>query len=560
MPKEHPAQAVTNLNDYIAALRRGKWIIILVTGLVVGTALFFSYRQTPVYTATSRVLVRPTGSDAKAYYDINLDTERGLAQSTAVAALVKEQLSLDDAATALLANVAVSVEPNTEILAVDYSSPDPALAQRYADAFAEGYLEFRRQQALDDYEIDATDLRGRVAALNADRRAISQRLSAATNDQTRATLTTELTTIGTRIGILEEQLAELGSPESLKRSGGEIVEPATLPTSPSSPNHLRDGLLALFIGLALGAGVAFMRERFDERLVGSSDLERQLGAPVLATIPKVDAWRKRDKEDLITMREPKSATSEAYRALRTNLRFLADRHDIHLLSVTSPHPGEGKTTTVANLAVVLSQTGQRVIAVSCDLRRPRLHRFFGCENTVGLSDILLGRASLPEVIQAPTDLPRVRILASGPVPPNPAELLGSGRMDRLLDDLRSVADYVLIDTPPLLAVADSLVLGPKGDGILVVVDAGSTARGAAESVAEKLKQVDGHIVGGVFNNFDPAKARYYSSDYRTYYPRAYEEEHPATASVKGNGHAEWTPDDIWEQEPSPPVERPEPAG
>jgi capsular exopolysaccharide synthesis family protein len=197
--------------------------------------------------------------------------------------------------------------------------------------------------------------------------------------------------------------------------------------------------------------------------------------------------------------------------------------------------------------VALARAGKRVLAVSCDLRRPRLHRFFGLDNAVGVTSVLTGQASLPEALQRPDDLSLLRVLASGPVPPNPAELLGSPMMDDLLGHLRSAADYILLDTAPLLAVADGLVVGPRCDGVIVVVDAGSTRRGAAKAAREQLEQVDARVLGGIFNNFDAARAKYYySGDYRTSYPYAQEEDDDRRRSAGGTSEAvTWTTEDIW---------------
>ena len=304
---------------------------------------------------------------------------------------------------------------------------------------------------------------------------------------------------------------------------GDVIEPADLPTSPASPNFLLNGGLALFVGLALGIGLAFVRERLDDRLAGRPDFEGALGAPVLAIVPKVEGWRKRKRTELAALKAPKGAPAEAYRTIRTNLLFMAKDGDLKVIAVTSPGDGEGKTTTVANLAVSLAQADKRVVAVSCDLRKPRLHAFYGASNELGVTSVLEHQTTLPDAVQR-AGVNTLRVLASGPIPHNPSELLASDELDALLARLRGVADFVIVDTPPVLAVSDPLILSPKCDAVIIVADASTTARGAVVHLREQLDQVGGNIIGGVFNNFDPSRAKDYSSYYRYYYSYRYQPE------------------------------------
>ena len=547
-PEAKPAYA-PDLRSYVAILRRRKWTIALVVALVVGAALFFSYRQTPVYQSQSRVLVRPLGpptaSDLFFAGDVNLVTERGLISSEAVASLVKKDLELPQPASGLLGSLSVTVEPSSEILTIGYASADPKEAQRLAQGFADAYLQFRRQQAQSQYETQAEAIRQRIDEVNVALADVRRRLQHAGHRNATA-LTQQTATLATRLGILQVQLDDLGSAEALQHGGGEVVQPAVLPTLPSSPNHLKDGMLALLAGLALGIGTAFAQEHLDDRLRGSQDFEEQLGAPILATIPKVDVWKRKDRTKLITVEAPRSSPAEAYRALRTNIQFISRATDFRVVAITSPHLGDGKTTTVANLAVTMAQAGRRVVALSCDLRKPRLHRFFNLENKIGVTSVLSGEVTLAKATQRP-DIDNLRVLASGPVPQNPAELLGSDEMETLLARLRGYSDFVLIDTPPLLAVADALILGPKSDGVVIVVDAAKTDRVAAASAADQLSQVGGNIVGGVFNNYDPSQARYYRADYRHYYPYQYYQQDGEQLPIEADNGQEpaFDPDDIW---------------
>jgi non-specific protein-tyrosine kinase len=202
---------------------------------------------------------------------------------------------------------------------------------------------------------------------------------------------------------------------------------------------------------------------------------------------------------LITLRDPGSAAAEAYRTLRTNIQFSSLDRSLKTLLITSTAPDEGKSVTLANLAVTMAQAEQRVLMVDCDLRRPSLHSIFGLSNEQGLTSAILeqGEGELP--IQA-TAVPGLSLLASGPLPPRPADLLGSRRMVALLERMRASADIVLIDTPPVVAVTDAAVLAPQVDGVLLVLQAGHTRRDRAREARQILEKVKAHIIGVVLNN------------------------------------------------------------
>lgn len=201
---------------------------------------------------------------------------------------------------------------------------------------------------------------------------------------------------------------------------------------------------------------------------------------------------------LITLRDPRSAAAEAYRTLRTNILFSSLDRPLHTLLVTSTAPNEGKSTTLANLAVTMAQAEQRVLMVDCDLRRPSLHSLFGASNEGGLTSALLEQSEGPLPIQS-TSVPGLRLLTSGPLPPRPADLLGSRRMGALIERLRGEADIILFDTPPVVSVTDAAVLAPRVDGVLLVLQAGHTRRDRAREARQILEKVKANIVGVVLN-------------------------------------------------------------
>jgi capsular exopolysaccharide synthesis family protein len=218
-------------------------------------------------------------------------------------------------------------------------------------------------------------------------------------------------------------------------------------------------------------------------------------------------------DHLITVADPRSPVSEAYRTLRTNLDFSSLDKPIKTMLVTSAGPGEGKSTVLANLAVTTAQAGRKVILVDCDLRRPTLHNIFNLKNDVGLTTMVVDDAAIESPPLRDTGVEDLQLVSSGPLPPNPSELLGSRRMEEIIAALLERADVVLFDAPPVVAVTDAAVLATKVDGVLLVVNAGGTKRDYARTAKARLEKVNANLLGAVLNNvrFDVSLHRYYTA-------------------------------------------------
>jgi capsular exopolysaccharide synthesis family protein len=519
------------LREYLGILWLRKWSIILVTLLVLGAALLFSSQQTPMYSSEARYLVKPVtiSGQANAATQVNLETERQLVSSTQVTGFVIDRLELESPPPAVLASLEVNVIPGTEILAIRYEADAPGEAQRLANGFAKSYAKFRQDQVVDTLAAASADVGEQIDEVKSDIADLTLELEGLPEgSEDRGPLTADMASLQARLSTLEQDKAELLEPTNVQV--GQVVQPASLPLQPVSPDHVRTGILALMAGLLLGVGVAFLRERLDDRLRSRIDLEEHIGAPVLAVVHKVPSWRRRAETPLVTVTEPRSAASEAFRTLRTSLLFAASQRDAKTLLVTSPHAGEGKTATSANLAVVLAQARKRVLLISADLRKPRLHRFFDIPNDVGLTSVLIGEAKPWEVV-ADVGMEHLKVVPSGPVPGNPAELLGSDAMGRLLGQFRDVADFVILDSAPALVVADALTLAPFVEAALFVADAEHTTRSAVIHARNQMEQVNASIIGAVLNNFDPSKAKSSPYYYSYYYTYKYEEPAPRSRGL-----------------------------
>lgn len=481
----------TQFVEYLHTLRRRKWTVLLVTVIAIGVAIGLSETQSPTYQAQAKLLLvsSPTQSflgNASAT-PVNIDDEIQRLQSPSVADLVRQQLGTAPP-------VSGSNPTGTDIMVVSATSGTRAEAARVANSYANAYIKERQTEVANSYLRAATVIQGQIDGLKAQIAAAFKPGSAppGANPQT--------TSLSTQVGLLQQQEDSLRTEATVGAGGVQLLRPAGAPRSPASPNPIRNGLLGLVGGLVLGIALAFVRERLDDTLTGKDDLDlAQPGLPVLGLIPAIANWRDETKTDLVTATRPQSATAEAYRSLRTSVQFLSLDRRLRTLLVTSPKSAEGKTTTLANLAVALAGAGQRVAVVCCDLRRPRIHHFFGLSNQVGLTTVLAGQIPLSEALQQVPDQEGLVLLASGAKPSNPSELLSSARLVEVLGALCAMADLVLIDTPPVLPVTDAVVLAPRMDATLMVVSSGTTTRRELARSLELLGQVEAPVVGTVLN-------------------------------------------------------------
>jgi polysaccharide biosynthesis transport protein len=304
-----------------------------------------------------------------------------------------------------------------------------------------------------------------------------------------------------------------GSTETIKAV---ITQPAVAPARPSSPVLLNNILIAIGVGLALGVGQAFLRHALDTRVQNPEDIQRVTNIPVIGEIPFDEEVLGSGSGRRI---EPFSLRSEAYRRLRTNLQFRAIEGHGNAILVTSSLAGEGKTSTAVNIAAAFAQNDQRVRLVDADLRRPRVHHTLGLENEVGLSSALLHGLHLKEAVQPHAGMD---VLTSGPKPPNPAELLGSGAMQKLYAEACDLYDLVVFDTPPLLPVTDALVLGRMGAGTVLVADQTRLVRRQLLTSAKNLAGVDAPVLGIVLNKIKLGVSNgYYGYGYKASYNYQY---------------------------------------
>ncbi|HET7144792.1 MAG TPA: polysaccharide biosynthesis tyrosine autokinase [Anaerolineales bacterium] len=295
------------------------------------------------------------------------------------------------------------------------------------------------------------------------------------------------------------------------------IQVAVEPGSPIRPQPFSSAMLAGVVGLMIAAGIVFLIEYLDDTLKVPEDVDRVLGIPLIGYIAEMETVGNAETEVHVS-RQPRSPASEAFRSLRTNLEFAAVDKPLRIILVTGAEAGDGKTTVAANLAAIFALGGKRVLLLDCDLRRPRVHRFLGLQNRVGMTDLFRDSLDADSVTQQwmNSNSTSVSVITSGSLPPNPAELLGSQKMDRILEDLAGRADVIVIDSPPSM-VSDAQVLAGKVDGVLLVLQPGKTHIGAARALREQLDRAGAHVVGAVFNRIT-RQSGYYYGGYRYYSP------------------------------------------
>lgn len=518
-----------DLRSYLGSLRRRKWTIVATTVLVVGAALALSYSKTPLYQARAELLVERSHADLSggdASRMVYVDPDRMLAteikrlRGERIRQLVRDRLGYP-------APVSARPSKTEDVISLTAVDEDPQRAQTIANTYAHVYREYKTQAtatALDrlvrqrqdvQAELDQIDARVNAAPV-ADRPA----RAAAASAQREPLVNT--------LSVLRQQISRLQLANSLVPGGVEVLSEAKVPAGPFEPTPVRTGILALVVGLMLGAGLALVFDLLDESIDDKEDLERAApGVAVLGLIPAGAGWRKRRRRkanrraakrrrrpvSVTSLQEPASPMAEAYRSLRTSIQFASADPELDVIQVTSPAAQEGKTTTVANLAVALAQAGERVIVVCCDLRRPSLHELFGLSNHVGFTSVWLGHVSLSGALQRVPGVERLRLLASGPLPPNPSEVVSGWRAEDILKELAAEGDVVLIDSPPVLPVSDAVALSNKVKGTVVVASAGDTTRRDLRRSLELLRQVNASVVGVVLNGVSQEGSYGYRYDY-----------------------------------------------
>ncbi len=507
-----PSTSEASVGEFglLAALRRRKWVLVLPLLIVPAAAVLFSLQQEPKHEAQAKVLLtrQNLAASLTGTQDPNLflgvegadRTARTLAEMARTPELARRVLTAAGVTTRspkqLLDESSVTVDDNRDLLRFTVRDGNEALASRLATTYAREFLDYRSSVE--------------TAAIRRVRASVRQRIDALVKAGDRQS------SLYDALVNKDEQLATL---QALGTSNAFLVSQAS-PATQVAPRPVRNGILAIGFGLFLGILLAFLWDMLDTRVRSDDEIASTLRLPLLGRLPPPPR-RLRSKDELVMAADPASAQAEAFRLLRTNLAFVNLDVGAKTIMLTSAEPGEGKSTTAANLALALAQEGRRVIAVDLDVRRPFLGRFFDLEERVGLTDAALGLVPLEEAVaRVPAHAePRpshgedghyvVGVLPLGTQPPNPAEFVGNRAVATLLQSLREMADVVIIDAPPLLHVGDAMILSGRVDAIIAVTRIGTLRRPALRELNRALELAPATKLGFVVTGSDVEVATSY---------------------------------------------------
>lgn len=507
-----------DLRLYFSLFLHWFWLMLLAAAIAGAASYFLSIRMMPIYQSSTTVLVNEAPATKASDYSSVMMSEQ--LTSTYSQMMAKEPVLLNVAQQVGLTNpvedikewITVTPVRDTQLIQVKVETTNPAKSAAIANAvvtvFAEQIQEIQTQrfaQSKGTLEAQLSDIEKQIAEYS------SAAETAATYDE-RERLDTKVAQYREIYSNLLLTYEQVRLSEAQAVSSVVQVEPATPNLTPVKPKVLQNTLLAAVVGFLLAAGAVVAREALDDTIKAPDEIARKFKLPVLGVVNH----HRIDKNSLITLSDPRSPTAEAYRTLRTNVSYTSVDKPLRTLMVTSAEPGEGKTTTITNLAVVMAQNGRSVILTDCDLRHPSVHTYFNLENRFGLTNLFTQRDEvLLDATLHPTSLPTLAVMTTGALPPNPAELLGSRRMQTILESMRQQAEIVLVDTPPTLAVTDGAVLAPTVDGVLLVVRPGKTRASALRQTLEQLRQVKANVLGVVLNDV-VTRGRAYGYHYKYY--------------------------------------------
>jgi polysaccharide biosynthesis transport protein len=520
-----------DLRSYLGIIARRKRWVVGVTFAFFALAVAMSVLPDPQYKAKATVLTS-TGTNLAVLamggnpntVDPNRDAENhaaridGYEMRVAVIDALTPSLDPADVFRVEVTPVQRTNDANRVSSVVELSlvSTDPDSAAEVLNTYSKAYVEewnalnqelyFDTLTRVDLARAEVTD---QITEAEGELDALLQDRAASGNDQVQIGMldsqidgkNIELDTLRRRESEYQDKFEQLSFGGGFQIGTAEPIGSATPPRTPVSPNIPKNLAIGMVFGLFLGTAIAFIRDYFDDSVKSKEIVEQVTGVPALGLIPKFST----SDSELVAAAAPSSPAAEAFRSLRTSVKFLSVDRDIRVVQVTSPSPGEGKTVTAINLATVFAQAGDRVVLVGADMRRPRAEDVLGVPLTPGLTGVLIGEVALPQAIRAVDGLPNLSVLPAGYPPPNPSELLSGERARRLVDVLAQTYDLVVLDCPPVLPVSDALVLAGMADATLLVTSANRTSRRALDRCVEVLQQVSAPLVGTVMTALSPGE-------------------------------------------------------
>jgi capsular exopolysaccharide synthesis family protein len=525
-----------DLRSYLAVIARRRWLVTLTTLGFLAVALAVSLIPAPTYRVRATVQTTSVADPLTLIFgngggdlDRQAANEISVLNSSDIRYAVGRTYNGDLDESNIFRVTATPVpglneNQTTSVVELALTSSDPEQAAVLLNVYARTYVELRTQTQIEsfvsmrvmlnnylaDIQAQIDEVRQPITELEAQAAAGGLSDSQATElENRRDELGPQLDALAAQAGSIRAQIenTELGMATSTEGNAS-VISAAGVPDTPVSPNIPLNLAIGLVFGAFLGAALAFVRDYFDDSVKTKEVVDRVTGVTTLGLIPKVEGH-----SEVVTVSHPSAPAAEAFRSLRTAVKFLGVERQVRVVQVTSPSPSEGKTFAAVNLAVAFAQAGDRVVVVGADLRRPRLEQLLDVPLTPGLTGVLIGDVTLPQAIQSVGNVPNLSVLPAGQPPPNPSELLSGERARRLIDVLGQTYDIVVIDCPPVLPVTDSLVIARMVDTTLLVTSAHKTSKRALVRAVELLRQVDAPLAGTVLNSLS-ADETFSSEPYR----------------------------------------------
>ena len=513
----HQKEEEIQLRQYWQVLWRRKWIILQAVVVVFVGTMIFTYRQAPVYQASSKVLVNPppyfypstvTGQIMSSqglpysrdlpYYINYLENYRVWLMSATIMDKIMERVnSLYPKSKEIPFSMQASVIRETSIFNIGIEASDPELCKVAANATAQVLVEENQRMFISGLE--------RASEM------MERQIQAPLEELDRFRSGSE--SPGKETGAPRGEEPESQIWQASQLNNVRIMDYAKTPGYPIKPRKRQNAMLGLLMGLLLGGGLVFLIEYLDTSLRTIEDVEKHLPWPVLGIIPRFEQAfeRKISHSDIqpVVRKHPKSVPAEAYRTLKTNIQLADLDRPPRSIAITSAGPLEGKSTTAVNLAVALAQKGSKVLLVDADLRKSVIHKILHLDNSTGLADLITNHAQPEAVIKEFHSVDNLWVLTSGSVPSDSSDLLGSTQMRSLVEQLTKEYNYVVFDTPPLMSVSDAAVLASQVDAILMVIRPGKLRREVARRTKELLDRVGTPVLGCVLNGVEPRDGSYY---------------------------------------------------
>ena len=512
------------IKHYLALVRQWLWLVILSALVAGGVTYVVSFNSPKVYSASARLIVDAAPGATVSQIDLEqrlIATYLQVIRSREVLEEVSDILGVNVSA----GNISVSSPEGTQIIDIQVEAGEAQLAADIANTVGDVFIEQNQAREASRYAASITRYEESIEQLRDEREAIMieitelGELETAEEQAAASRLETQLREIEVQHNQIFNDLESLRISQAREINKIVIFQDALANKGAIRPQPRTNAMLAAVVGGLLALGVIFLIEYLDDTVKNPEQVAELSGLSTLGAIAFIKGTNPNDR--LITVHTPRAPVSEAYRVLRTNLNFAAVDGDIRAILVTSSSPSEGKSTTTANLAVVLAQTGKQVCIIDADLRRPMQHKIFGVTNNHGLTTALLDAATPVLNHVQVSKVSGLSVMTSGPIPPNPAELLNSQRMSKVLEEMKSHFDILVFDSPPTLTVADASILSPQVDGCVLVVEAGKTRLDALVDATERLEKSGAHVLGVVMNQLRSGRSGYYDYYYYRYYSYDY---------------------------------------